>query len=93
MVVRLGPKPVVCQTDELGEICLSSDYVGSGYWGLQGQTATHFQVEPLNKDGSQFAPTSVKKYTRSGFLGFPGPVSSVSICIFFCYILFYLIFN
>lgn len=73
VVVRFGPKPVLCRTDEIGEICLCSDYTGSGYWGLPGQTDAFFHVEPINEDGSL---VGTKKYTRSGFIGFPGPTSS-----------------
>ncbi|CAL8070422.1 unnamed protein product [Calicophoron daubneyi] len=83
VVVRLGPKPTLCKTDELGEICLTADYTGSGYWGLRGQTGAHFHVEPLNEDGTPLnAPGSIT-YTRSGFLGFPGPASSGGL-IFIC---------
>ncbi|CAH8465632.1 unnamed protein product [Schistosoma turkestanicum] len=78
VVVRLGPKPILCQTDEVGEICLSSEYTGSGYWGLRGHTDAHFHVEPIHEDGTPVcsSTTGVKKYTRSGFIGFPGPASS-----------------
>nr|CAH8824646.1 unnamed protein product [Trichobilharzia regenti] len=77
VVIRLGPKPILCQTDEVGEICLSADYTGSGYWGLRGQTDAHFHVEPIHEDGTPVcSSTGGKKYTRSGFLGFPGPASS-----------------
>ncbi|KER29186.1 hypothetical protein T265_04123 [Opisthorchis viverrini] len=83
VVVRLGPKPVLCRTDELGEICLTSDYTGTGYWGLRGQTGAHFHVEPLNEDGTPVNPPGTVTYTRSGYLGFPGPASSGSL-IFVC---------
>lgn len=83
VVVRLGPKPVICRTDELGEICLAADYTGSGYWGLRGQTGTHFHVEPVDEDGSPINPPGSVVYTRSGFLGFSGPASSGSL-IFVC---------
>ncbi|KAH8850202.1 Disco-interacting protein 2isoform 3 [Schistosoma japonicum] len=77
VVVRLGPKPILCQTDEVGEICLSAEYTGSGYWGLRGQTDAYFNVEPIHEDGTPLcSSTGVKRYTRSGFLGFPGPASS-----------------
>lgn len=79
IVVRLGPRPVLCKTDELGEICLAADYTGSGYWGLRGQTGAHFHVEPVNEDGTPVHSPGSVSYTRSGFLGFPGPVTSVSV--------------
>ncbi|KAF7260828.1 hypothetical protein EG68_01624, partial [Paragonimus skrjabini miyazakii] len=83
VVVRLGPKPVLCRTDELGEVCVAADYTGSGYWGLRGQTGTHFHVEPIHEDGTPINSPGMVTYTRSGFLGFPGPSSSGSL-IFIC---------
>ncbi|THD26436.1 Disco-interacting protein [Fasciola hepatica] len=83
IVVRLGSRPILCKTDELGEICLAADYTGSGYWGLRGQTGAHFHVEPLNEDGTPVHPPGSISYTRSGFLGFPGPVTSGGL-IFIC---------
>ncbi|VDO15591.1 unnamed protein product [Rodentolepis nana] len=51
VVVSLGPKPTVCKTDEIGELCISADYVGTGYWGLRGQTGSHFCLQPTHDDG------------------------------------------
>ncbi|VDP73439.1 unnamed protein product [Echinostoma caproni] len=83
VVVRLGPRPILCKTDELGEICLAADYTGTGYWGLRGQTGAHFHVEPLNEDGTPVHSPGSVSYTRSGFLGFPGPATSGGL-IFIC---------
>ena len=43
-VVKTEGPPVLCQTDEVGELCLSAGYSGVSYWGLQGITSTTFQV-------------------------------------------------
>ncbi|VDL23762.1 unnamed protein product [Hymenolepis diminuta] len=51
VVVSLGPKPTICKTDEIGELCISADYVGTGYWGLRGQTGSHFCLQPIHDDG------------------------------------------
>ena len=44
VVVKLGPLPVLCKTDEIGEICVQSTATGSAYWGLQGKTTHTFKV-------------------------------------------------
>lgn len=62
----------VCKTDEVGEICVSSEATGSQYWGLTGLSNSTFKVTPLLADGK---PLSDAVYTRSGLLGFLGPVS------------------
>lgn len=102
VVVSLGPKPTICKTDEIGELCISADYVGTGYWGLRGQTGSHFCLQPIHDDGRLVvvnlnssaaavpasagalhvpvanASMTTSKFVRSGLIGFPGPVSSVS---------------
>nr|CDS27664.2 disco interacting protein 2 [Hymenolepis microstoma] len=55
VVVSLGPKPTLCKTDEIGELCISADYVGTGYWGLRGQTGSHFCLQPTHDDGRHIA--------------------------------------
>lgn len=50
VVVSLGPKPTICRTDEVGELCIAADYVGTGYWGLRGQTGSHFCVQPQHSE-------------------------------------------
>lgn len=42
-VVRIGSAPVICKTDEIGEICVLSTAAGVGYWGLQGKTTHTFR--------------------------------------------------
>jgi len=43
-VVKLEGPPQLCKTDEVGELCLSSNYCGTGYWGLQGVSNSMFKV-------------------------------------------------
>ena len=42
-VVRIGGPPIVCRTDEIGEICVQSTSSGGAYWGLQGKTTQTFR--------------------------------------------------
>ena len=42
-VVRIGNVPVICKTDEIGEICVQGTATGCAYWGLQGKTAYTFR--------------------------------------------------
>ena len=44
VVVKVGSPPILCKTDEIGEICVQSMATGSAYWGLQGKTAHNFRV-------------------------------------------------
>lgn len=44
VVVKITGKPYLCQTDEIGELCVSSEAVGSSYWGLKGKTSSVFDV-------------------------------------------------
>lgn len=73
VVVKMEGPSYVCKTDEVGEICVSSEATGSQYWGLAGLTNSAFKVQALLADGK---PLSDALYTRSGLLGFLGPVSS-----------------
>ncbi|VDK81867.1 unnamed protein product [Dibothriocephalus latus] len=82
VVVSLGPKPFICRTDEVGELCIAADYTGAGYWGLRGQTGTHFHVQPIHADGRPVGPPNAQ-FVRSGLIGFPGPASSGGL-IFIC---------
>jgi hypothetical protein len=65
----------LCKTDEVGEICVSSAATGSQYWGLRGLTNSTFRVQPLGNDGKMIGEA---EYTRSGLLGFLGPVRTTS---------------
>lgn len=73
VVVKMEGPSYVCKTDEVGEICVSSEATGSQYWGLAGLTNSAFKVQALLADGK---PLSDALYTRSGLLGFLGPVSN-----------------
>ncbi len=44
VVTKLEGPPYLCKTDEVGELCLSAAYTGSGFWGLQGVTNSQFKV-------------------------------------------------
>ena len=35
---------MMCKTDEIGEICISSISCGSGYFGLSGKSEQYFKV-------------------------------------------------
>lgn len=71
VVVKLEGPTYLCRTDEVGEICISSGGTASQYWGLPGMSNTMFKVTPLLADGK---PLSDTDFTRSGLLGFLGPV-------------------
>lgn len=43
-VVRAEGTPYLCQTDEVGEICVSSSSTGVAYYGLPGMTKNVFEV-------------------------------------------------
>ena len=63
----------MCKTDEVGEICMSSNSVGSSYWGLPGLTNTTFRIKAEHEDGTLAWPE--QEFVRTGLLGFLGPVS------------------
>lgn len=44
VVVKLKDPPVLCRTDEVGELCVHSSASASSYYRLQGRTAHTFQV-------------------------------------------------
>lgn len=75
VVIKLEGPTYLCKTDEVGEICISSGGTASQYWGLPGFSNTTFKVTPLLADGK---PLSDTDFTRSGLLGFLGPVSIFS---------------
>lgn len=43
-VVKVEGIPYLCQTDEVGEICVSSASTGVAYFGLPGMTKNIFEV-------------------------------------------------
>ncbi|XP_014227393.1 disco-interacting protein 2 homolog A isoform X1 [Trichogramma pretiosum] len=76
-VIKMDGSPLVCKTDEVGEICVHSAATGSQYWGLKGLSNNNFKVQPLQADGQ---PLGDVEYTRSGLLGFLGPGNLVFVC-------------
>lgn len=76
-VIKIEGPPLVCKTDEVGEICVHSSATASQYWGLQGLTNNNFKVIPLQAEGQ---PAGDVEYTRSGLLGFLGPGNLVFVC-------------
>ncbi|XP_063069587.1 disco-interacting protein 2 homolog A isoform X3 [Engraulis encrasicolus] len=69
-VVRVEGTPYLCQTDEVGEICVSSSTTGISYYGLPGMTKNIFETIPVTASGS---PISDRPFTRTSLLGFVGP--------------------
>ena len=79
VIVRTeSPRPVVCRTDEVGEILVHSPATASSYWGLPGLTQAGFKVRPETEDGRPLAGDS--DYVRTGLLGFLGPGGLVFVC-------------
>ncbi|XP_026231948.1 disco-interacting protein 2 homolog A isoform X11 [Anabas testudineus] len=73
-VVRVEGTPYLCQTDEVGEICVSSGSTGVAYYGLPGMTKNVFETIPVTSSG---VPISDRPFTRTSLLGFVGPDSLV----------------
>uniref|UniRef100_A0A4W6FE84 Disco interacting A n=1 Tax=Lates calcarifer TaxID=8187 RepID=A0A4W6FE84_LATCA len=73
-VVRVEGTPYLCQTDEVGEICMSSGSTGVAYYGLPGMTKNIFETIPVTSSG---VPISDRPFTRTSLLGFVGPDSLV----------------
>ncbi|XP_065817894.1 disco-interacting protein 2 homolog A isoform X6 [Labrus bergylta] len=73
-VVRVEGTPYICQTDEVGEICVSSGSTGVAYYGLPGMTKNVFETIPVLSSG---LPISDRPFTRTSLLGFVGPDSLV----------------
>jgi len=44
VVVKLEGSPLLCKTDEVGELCLSSGCCGTSYWGLPGVSSSVFKA-------------------------------------------------
>uniref|UniRef100_A0A2K6MAS2 Disco interacting A n=1 Tax=Rhinopithecus bieti TaxID=61621 RepID=A0A2K6MAS2_RHIBE len=74
-VVKLEGTPYLCKTDEVGEICVNSSATGTAYYGLLGITKNVFEAVPVTAGG---APVFDRPFTRTGLLGFIGPVSMSS---------------
>ncbi|KAK1790654.1 hypothetical protein P4O66_014516, partial [Electrophorus voltai] len=73
-VVKLESVPLLCKTDEIGEICVSSIATGTSYYGLTGMTKNTFEVCPMSDSG---ASASECVFVRSGLLGFVGPGGAI----------------
>jgi len=44
VVIKLDGPALLCKTDEVGELCLSANFTGTGYWGLPGRSTASFKV-------------------------------------------------
>ena len=44
VVVKIDGPPILCKTDEIGELCVASEAMGVNYWGLKGKSANTFNV-------------------------------------------------
>lgn len=79
VIVRTeSARPVVCRTDEVGEILVHSPATASSYWGLPGLTQAGFKVRPEAEDGRPLPGDS--DYVKTGLLGFLGPGGLVFVC-------------
>lgn len=47
IVVKPDGPPILCKTDEVGEICVTSGSTGSGYYGLDGLSNSTFKILPM----------------------------------------------
>lgn len=66
-VVKLDGVPQLCKTDEVGELCLSSNYSGTGYWGLQGVSNSIFKVRTASVHVTYIVVYSNKKFSTYHF--------------------------
>ncbi|XP_028972168.1 disco-interacting protein 2 homolog C isoform X4 [Esox lucius] len=69
-VVRPEGVPLLCKTDEIGELCVCSVATGTSYYGLTGMTKNTFEVFPVSASGGL---VSEYAFVRTGLLGFVGP--------------------
>jgi acyl-CoA synthetase (AMP-forming)/AMP-acid ligase II len=67
----------LCQTDEIGEICVSAKSTAGCYYGLHGLTSSVFKVLPMGAEGRSIGN---HEFVRSGLLGFLGPSGLVFVC-------------
>uniref|UniRef100_A0A4W6BWE7 Disco interacting C n=1 Tax=Lates calcarifer TaxID=8187 RepID=A0A4W6BWE7_LATCA len=73
-VVKPEGVPLLCKTDEIGELCVCTVATGTSYYGLAGMTKNTFEVFPMSNNG---APVSEFPFTRTGLLGFIGPAGLI----------------
>jgi acyl-CoA synthetase (AMP-forming)/AMP-acid ligase II len=79
-VVKLNSQSsnhVLCRTDEIGELCISSRSTADSYFGLQGLTTNQFKVMPHSDDN---LPIGNQDFVKTGLLGFLGPGGLVFVC-------------
>uniref|UniRef100_A0A087XC83 Disco-interacting protein 2 homolog Cb n=1 Tax=Poecilia formosa TaxID=48698 RepID=A0A087XC83_POEFO len=69
-VVKPEGVPQLCQTDEIGELCVCSVATGTSYYGLMGMTKNTFEVYPVSSSGGLISEYA---FVRTGLLGFIGP--------------------
>uniref|UniRef100_A0A8C6PN66 Disco interacting protein 2 homolog C n=1 Tax=Nothobranchius furzeri TaxID=105023 RepID=A0A8C6PN66_NOTFU len=69
-VVKPEGVPQLCQTDEIGELCVCSVSTGMSYYGLTGMTKNTFEVYPVSSSGGLISEYA---FIRTGLLGFIGP--------------------
>uniref|UniRef100_A0A3B3DC29 Disco-interacting protein 2 homolog C-like n=1 Tax=Oryzias melastigma TaxID=30732 RepID=A0A3B3DC29_ORYME len=69
-VVKPEGIPQLCQTDEIGELCVCSIATGTSYYGLTGMTKNTFEVYPVSSSGGLISEYA---FVRTGLLGFIGP--------------------
>ncbi|XP_077592069.1 disco-interacting protein 2 homolog C-like [Stigmatopora nigra] len=69
-VVKPEGVPQLCQTDEIGEMCVCAVATGTSYYGLAGMTKNTFEVYPVSGSGGL---VSEYAFARTGLLGFIGP--------------------
>ncbi|XP_070291755.1 disco-interacting protein 2 homolog C-like [Salvelinus sp. IW2-2015] len=66
-VVKPDGVPLLCKTDEIGELCVCSVATGTSYYGLTGMTKNTFEVFPVASGGGL---VSEYAFVRTGLLGF-----------------------
>lgn len=49
VVIQQEGPPVLCKTDQVGEICIASSSTGNGYFGLEGLSNSIFRILPLKE--------------------------------------------
>ncbi|KAJ3611602.1 hypothetical protein NHX12_021617, partial [Muraenolepis orangiensis] len=69
-VVKPEGVPLLCRTDEIGELCVCAIASGTSYYGLTGMTKNTFEVYPVSGSGGL---VSEYAFVRTGLLGFVGP--------------------
>ena len=77
VIVRMDGAPIICKTDEVGEILVSSSATATSYWGLPGLSQNIFKVRPETEDGKVVGEG---EFVRTGLLGFLGPGGLVFVC-------------